>query len=120
MFENNSPIKVYQKLIDDFVEMTNSNRYDGIVNQKSYSHAKGDEKYNEFLSELNESQRKILVNIIDRERESVVHDILAELTWWIDCEELTICHRGIDLPKYFEGGLHYDYIGRINGWKWPE
>lgn len=117
---NNSKT-IYKKMIDNLVEESNSLSSSLIVEKKIYSKAIGHEEYNNFISSLSEEQRILLANMIRLERESAFHDVLATLTWWIDCEDVTLCHKGNVMPVQLSGmGLHGDYIGRLQDWEWPE
>jgi len=111
---------IYKKFIDDLVEDEINVSAKLIEEQGIY--AKDDELHslNDFVSRLNEVDRDILIKMLKEERKNVTHDILATLTWLIDCYDVTICHKGKEMPVQLSGmGLHGDYIGRIQGWEWP-
>ncbi len=47
-------------------------------------------------------------------------DVLAELSWWMDCRGLGFTEKGQVLNVDISGmGLHGDYVGRCSGWEWP-
>jgi len=49
-----------------------------------------------------------------------MHDVLAVLTWWTNCQDVALTFRGEAMPVEQSGmGLHGDYIGRLDGWEWP-
>lgn len=59
--------------------------------------------------------------MLQEERDGAIHDVLAGLTWWIDCQEVGFTFRGESMPVDLSGmGLHGDYIGRREGWDWPD
>jgi hypothetical protein len=58
--------------------------------------------------------------MLTHERESAIHDVLATLTWWIDCRDVGLTYQGAAMPVQLSGmGLHGDYVGRQDDWEWP-
>jgi hypothetical protein len=58
--------------------------------------------------------------MLREERSGAVHDVLALLTWWIQCWDVPLTYRGEPMPVGVEGGMHNDYVGRLEGdWDWP-
>ena len=82
--------------------------------------SKADEKaFKKLFSQLSSSQRDLLVRVLQNERQGAIHDVLAALTWQIDCNGFALTFHGEPM-QYIEGGLHYDFIGRASGkWDWP-
>ena len=59
--------------------------------------------------------------MVHDERTSAIHDVLADLTWWITTRRVGLTFNGQPMPVELSGmGLHGDYVGRLNGWEWPE
>jgi hypothetical protein len=76
---------------------------------------------NDLVRGLTSEQRDVLAEILTHERESAIHDVLAALTWWIDCREVGLTYQGQPMPVQLSGeGLHGDYVGRRGGWEWPK
>jgi len=74
-----------------------------------------------FVGRLDAGDRAILARLLDEERSGGIHDVLATLTWYLDCRDVEWSVRGEPMPIGYEGGLHYDYVGRVAGdWPWPE
>jgi hypothetical protein len=47
--------------------------------------------------------------------------VLAVLTWWILCGGLAFTFEGEAMPvELSDQGLHGDFIGRLEGWDWPD
>jgi hypothetical protein len=53
-------------------------------------------------------------------RSRAIHDVLANLTWWLDTGRVKWSSGEEPMPAELEGGLHCDFIGRLEGWKWPD
>ncbi len=116
-----SPVDAYKQIIDYLVERTPSLGARLIKEKTIYSNAVGMEKMNELVHSLTEEQREILTEMLTHERMSAIHDVLADLTWWIECREIAMTYRGETMPVQLSGmGLHGDYIGRRADWKWPK
>jgi hypothetical protein len=76
--------------------------------------------YHEFIKSLTDSQRKMLITLLRDERSEAFHDLLADLTWRIDCKGFGMTFQGQPMRVGIEGGLHNDFVGRCNGWHWPK
>jgi hypothetical protein len=77
-------------------------------------------EFNTFIKSLSRPQRELLSRMLQEERDGTIHDVLAALSWWIDCRELGFSFRGEPMPVDRSGmGLHGDYVGRRDGWEWP-
>lgn len=121
MERNDDTMSVYKEIIDSLVKDSNSISSQLILKHGIYSKVKGEEKYNELVSSLSQEQRILLAEMMNKERISAFHDVLASLTWWIECKEVTLCYKGNEMPVELSGmGLHGDYIGRLDDWEWPE
>jgi hypothetical protein len=77
--------------------------------------------YRKFVDSLTKSQLQLLINILRDERIGAYHDLLAQLTYHIDLKGFGITFNGQLMPVGVEGGLHQDFIGRLEGsYKWRE
>ena len=77
----------------------------------------------QFLSGLTREQRDLIASNLLKERRATIHDLLAQLTYWIDCAGMQIMRNGEPVPTGLNGGMHYDYIGRLDDedrWEWPD
>jgi len=55
------------------------------------------------------------------ERRGAIHDVLARLTWWVECEGLGLTLDKTPMPVDLSGmGLHGDFVGRMADWEWPD
>jgi hypothetical protein len=69
---------------------------------------------------LTTEERSLLIQMLTHERAGAIHDVLAAITWWIDCRDVGLTYRGEPMPVQLSGmGLHGDYVGRRDGWEWP-
>lgn len=116
------PIDAYKRIIDDLVERTPSISArlvceDGIYTKSRSPNA---EEENAFVRSLTPEQRQVLARILTDQRCGGIGEVLSELTWWITCHGLALTYRGEPMPVELSGmGLHGDYIGRLDSWKWP-
>ena len=121
MSQPNTPIDVYKAIIDQLVRQTRTHGPSARVADTSlYPNAFAQEEYNEFVCSLSEEQRNLLSRMLQDARDGAIHDVLAELTWWIDCHDVGLTYKGKRMPVQLSGmGLHGDYIGRLDDWNWP-
>ncbi len=121
MSDQRSASSVYRSIIDQLV---NETRCGGggprIVRSNVYSNAPDHKEYNEFIQALSPQHKNLLARMLQYERDSTIHDVLAMLTWWIECEQVGLSLQGQPMPIDESGmGLHGDYVGRRDGWDWP-
>lgn len=116
------PVEAYKRLIDDLVEQTPSISARLISKNGIYSKGNSDfaKEMNSFVHSLSRKQRNSLARMLTDSRSGGIAEVLAELSWWIACHGLALTYRGEPMPVELSGmGLHGDYIGRLDGWKWP-
>ncbi len=113
---------VYKAIIDELVDDTHQGVGERlIVEEGIWSNAKDQDDGNRLVRSLSDDQRKTLAQMINQARIGAIHDILANLTWWFECRDVGMTFRGDPMPYELSGmGLHGDFIGRLDGWKWPE
>lgn len=122
MAEPNAANDVYKAIIDQLVNETRRlGSSSHVVEKGIFSNAPAHSEYNEFIQSLSALQRELLSKMLQEERDGGIHDALAALTWWIDCREVGLTFKGKSMPVDLSGmGLHGDYIGRRDGWPWPD
>lgn len=112
---------IYKSFIDELVRVTEGVSERLIAKEGIYSKAESSEKFNKFVQSLSIEQRKLLADMLREERGDAIHDTLAQLTFLIDCEDVTLCHKGKTIETGYAGGMHQDYIGRLSGdWEWDK
>ena len=115
------PSDVYKDIIDLLVSETSESVSANLVLKGTYSKSSAAEPANEFVQSLSSEQRALLSDILRRERRSAIHDLLAVLSWYIDCHDVALTFRGEQMPvDLWDMGLHGDYISRLEGDGWPE
>ena len=115
------PIDAYKEIIDQLVSETSHGVNERlVVREKGFSETSDSRIFNTFLNALSPEQRQMLAQMLHAERVSAIHDVLAVLSWWVDARKAGFTFRGEPMPVGIEGGLHLDYIGRLNGWEWPK
>ena len=115
------PVEVYKQMIDQLVERSPSLGARLVAEEGVYSKAPALTPLNALVKRLTAEERSLLIQMLTHERHSAIHDVLAAITWWIDCREVALTHRGEPMPVQLSGmGLHGDYLGRKDDWAWPE
>lgn len=117
-----TPREAYQAIVDELVlETLQEGAAERVVEKGIFSAAPDHQPFNEFIASLTSEQRKTLSHMLHEERDSTIHDVLTLLSWWVDCRNLGFTIDGNTMPVDLSGmGLHGDYVGRREGWEWPE
>ena len=116
-----SPVDAYKQIIDQLVARSPSLGARLAEEQAIYSKAPDHQTLNAFVQSLTPEQRTLLAEMLTHERFAAIHDVLATITWWIDCREVGLTFRGEAMPVQLSGmGLHGDYVGRRDDWEWPK
>jgi hypothetical protein len=120
-FEPSTPVEAYKAIIDQLVEQTSVGVSERLVRDDAvYSKAPNHDAENEFIHSLTEKQRRLVAGMLHDERTSAIHDVLAVLSWWLECRQVGLTFRGEPMPFELSGmGLHGDYVGRCGDWEWP-
>jgi hypothetical protein len=115
------PVEVYKQIIDELVERSASLGARLVTEEGIYSKAPALQPLNALVERLTPEERSLLAQILTHERFGAIHDVLAALTWWIDCRDVALTWHGQQMPTQLsEMGLHGDYVGRVDGWQWPQ
>jgi hypothetical protein len=115
------PIDAYKEIIDQLVTETSRGVNERlVVREEGFAETSDSRIFNPLLNALSAEQRQMLAQMLHAERISAIHDVLAVLSWWVDARKAGLTFRGEPMPVGIEGGLHLDYIGRLNGWEWPK
>ena len=111
----------YQEIIDQLVNETRLSVLANRVARNTPFPAKSEQsEFNELLSSLSQRQRDLVSALLLQERSGTVHDVLAVLSWWIQCRGVGLTLEGKPMQVALSGeGLHGDYIGRCDDWNWP-
>ena len=116
-----SALDAYEEIIDQLVTETSHGISERLVAETGiFSKAPERQKFNLFVQSLSTEQRGTLAEMLHAERTSAIHDVLAVFTWWATARDLAFTYRSEPMPIGFEGGLHLDYVGRLNDWQWPK
>lgn len=116
------PIDAYRAIIDTLVRETRSyGSASRVVRSAIFSNAPDHIEFNRFIQALPSGQRELLSRMLQDERDGAIHDVLATLSWWVDCRDVALTYKGEPMPVDLSGmGLHGDYVGRRDGWPWPD
>ena len=120
--EPTRPVDAYKAIVDQLVNETRTGGASFQVTDKgSFSKTPAHRRFNEFIGSLSPDQRKLLADMLQDERDGAIHDLLAVLSWWIDCRDVGLTFKGQTMPVDLSGmGLHGDYVARRDGWEWPK
>jgi hypothetical protein len=114
------PVEIYKQIIDGLVKDSPSLGARLVAEEGIYSKAPAHQPLNALVQRLTSEERSVLVDMLTHERFCAIHDVLAAITWWIDCRDVALTYRGELMPVQLSGmGLHGDYVGRRDGWAWP-
>jgi hypothetical protein len=121
MNDPTNPIEAYKAIIDQLVNVIRLMGSSGRVAKSGrFSKAPAHAPINKFVEELSPPDRLLLSEMLQQERHSAIHDVLAALSGWIDAKDVGLTFRNEPMPVDLSGmGLHGDYIGRLDGWEWP-
>ncbi len=111
---------VYKSIIDELVENAKRNNYKNISEEGFYSNGPDSKSINSLVESLTQDERKTLVELLMETEKESIHGVLSLLSWWIECKGLKLVHDGEELKVDLSGmGLHGDFVGRLQGWEWP-
>jgi hypothetical protein len=123
MNTDDNPAEIYKAIIDQLVDQT---RLGSVLamrafENKAFPSESGQSSFNELLASLTDHQRTVMSQVLRAERESTIHDVLALLSWWIECRGVGLSVKGQPMPVDFSGeGLHGDFVSRCDDWSWPD
>jgi hypothetical protein len=111
----------YKALIDGFVEQAREYGHASHVQTKQiFSKAPAHRRFNTFVRTLSSEQRALLAEMLREERRGAIHDLLAQMSWWIQCKGLALTLDKTPMPQDLSGmGMHGDFVGRMDDWQWP-
>lgn len=110
----------YREFIDGLVDAAPSLAARLVREEGIASKAPAAAAANELVSCLSPADRATLARILEAERAGAIHDVLANLTWWLDTGRIRWSAGQEPMPPGLEGGLHLDFVGRLEGWDWPD
>lgn len=113
--------EIYRELIDSLVEKSRScvcaNWVKNIALNANTDESK---RLKSVVESLTPEQREVLADNTLGAYMDGIYDTLCELEWYIDCKEMEITVEGEKLPTTKFEGLGNDFIGRRDGWEWPD
>lgn len=114
-------VTAYQKIIDQLVSETRPYSAYAARMVSEHPFPAGHREFNELLASLSKRQRHLLSKVLLQERDAAIHDVLAVLSWWIECQGVGLTHDGKPMQVDLSGaGLHGDYVGRCAGGDWSD
>ena len=112
--------ELYKTLIDELVKMSRRCADANNVKKGSVRGIAAESGINDVLAKLDEKDREILAAFVLDAYGSGIYDTLEQLEWLRCCKDMVITVEGEELPTGKFEGIPCDYIGRRDGWEWPE
>lgn len=115
------PVDAYKAIVDQLVHETTRSVTQRVVTERGYFLETSDhDVYNPLVRSLTPEQRRLLGDMLLQERGDAIHDVLAVLTHWMSSDGLAFTFQGEPMLVDVSGmGLHGDFVGRLQGWEWP-
>lgn len=107
--------ELYKKLIDEFVEMSQS-----CVDANRVRNGDVEWDKNSVLSRLTQNDRNILADYILEAYSDGIFEVLGLLEWYACCHDMKINIDGELLPTGKFEGMQNDFIGRCTDWEWSD
>lgn len=115
-----SGLENYKSLIDSLVKMSGSCAAMTSIKRGEVKGVEAKSGINDILAKLSDEERDVLANYTLKAYTSGIYDTLEELEWHRVCKDMVITMEGEELPVGKFEGIPCDYIGRCDGWEWPE
>lgn len=113
-------LEIYKSLIDELVKKSHSCVPANSVKNADIRGTEAKTGINDILSKLSKQERSILAEYTLETYHEGIYDTLEQLEWLRTCKEMVIIVEGEILPTGMYEGIPFDYIGRRQGWEWPE
>jgi hypothetical protein len=126
MSSSRQPVDAYKAIIDQLVNETTHSVTQQLVTERGFFLETSDNAvFNPLVRSLTPEQRRLLGDMLLQERWGAIHDVLAVLTNWMSSagssDGLAFTFEGEPMPVDLSGtGLHGDFVGRRQGWEWPD
>lgn len=111
-------LKLYKAFIDGLVEQKDSVTAKWVL-EGSFLHTEDNQAKNKFLS-LTLEQKSMLAEMLQEEHIAGIYDTLAYINEMMDLDGLELHQDGESYPNDAFESLHYDFISRCEGERWPE
>lgn len=87
--EPKTAIDTYKAIIDPLAQNSSRGLSERIVCESgTYSSAEGHVPFNASVTSLKPDQRELLATMLREERVGAIHNVLAELAWWLNCRDV--------------------------------
>lgn len=121
--------EAYKRFIDRIVDQAKCNVSTNRIRQNGHA-----ERLNEadmpltapeaarknLLLSLSVDERQVLVEMLQAQRESALHDLLTMIEGEISEGSLKITSEGLPLGESPFGSYHFDFVCRCEGDNWPD
>lgn len=109
--------ELYKKLIDELAEMSGKSVRAKSVREGNVEFEK---EINGVIKKLSPADRNILADYINKAYSDGIFDVVGLLEWYACCRDIKITIDGETLPTDKFEGMQNDFIGRCDGWEFPE
>jgi hypothetical protein len=116
-----TPLDEYKAFIDEIVDQRQDMSARWVMEKREWPDFPENKAINDFVSSLDDSQRKVLATMLQHSRDGGIHDVLGFLNELMSMERLRLIIDDNELPcEPFGSEMHYDWTCRKEGDAWPE
>lgn len=116
-----TPFELWKSFVDSFAAMHDGVHKTWLLERGQYPDTEDNAAINAFLSSLNQEQRELVASMLVAARRGGVHDTLVVLHERMHFNEGVYCEGGVQMEvEPFGYTLFQDYVGRRDGYEWPE
>jgi hypothetical protein len=113
MDEPKTPLEAYRAILKELATETSngSSTANVVVSAGNFPPGSYHSRFNFLISSLDPQQRSMLAELLLDERAGTVFDVLATLSWWIECRDVRLTFKGKRLPVGEDGlGMHEAFL----------
>ncbi|MCH9808579.1 MAG: hypothetical protein K0U74_12685 [Alphaproteobacteria bacterium] len=81
---------------------------------------KENERFNRFVESLDTDQRLYVAQLLSKERQEAIHEVLANIEWLITADGFGLTKNGMELDTEIYWDITHDFAGRLAGQRWPD
>ena len=116
----NQSIALYKTIVDALANLGRGVYRNWVIERGFWPQLPKNEAINDFLNRLNQSDKEVLVNLLEEARDGGIHDTLAFFNDKISVDGLKIVENDVEMAQEpFGTELYYDWVCRREGDPWP-
>ena len=120
MLKKNKSLALYKEIVDGLTKLSK-----GVhrvwVKERGWPDLPENKNINEFIERLSDSDKDILVQLLEQARHSGIHDTLVYINDRMAINGLEFVEEGVKMSfQPFDTELYYDWVCRSEGDSWPD